>query len=76
MMTAEDPGLQKCGVWTVHSDTEGRPMLRGFAKSKPEAEALLAKLKADEQEAEFWLVELTHNELEDFKQFGMLPAEF
>ena len=76
MMTAQDPGLRKCGVWTVHSEFEGRPMLRAFCKTKLEADAMIAQLNREEMGADHWLVELTQNELEDFKNAGMLPPEF
>jgi hypothetical protein len=66
----------KCGVWTVHSEIDNKPSLRGFAKTKADAEARMAKLKADDSESEFWLVELTYGELEDFRNFGMLPPGF
>jgi hypothetical protein len=78
-MVAASTWEQKCGVWTVHSEREGRPTLRGFAKSKADAEALLAKLKDDDADAamtEYWVLEITAGELDDFRQFGMLPPGY
>lgn len=70
---------EKSGVWTVHSELEKRPMLRGFAKSKAEAEKMMADLKANDPDAaqsEYWLLELSRGELEDFRHVGMLPPGF
>ena len=78
-MSATPNFEEKCGIWTVHSETDSRPVLRGFAKSKSEAEELLNKLKgedADADKTEYWLLELSRGELEDFRQFGMLPPGF
>ena len=63
------------GIWTVHSEADGRPGLRGFAKSKAEAETLMARLKHDDANAaaEYWLIELSENALEDFRDAGMVP---
>lgn len=65
------------GIWTVHSETDGRPGLRGFATSQAEAEQLLSKLKTDDGEraaaTEYWLLELDVNQLEDFRDAGMVP---
>jgi len=70
---ATDAGLT--GIWTVHSEADGRPGLRGFAKSKAEAETLMAQLKLDDANAaaEYWLIELSENALEDFRDAGMVP---
>ena len=70
---------KKCGVWTVHSETDGRPRLRGFAKTRPEAEKVLLGLKAEDADAamtEYWVLEITKGELEDFRNFGMLPPGY
>lgn len=76
--TSADTGSLSSGIWTVHSEADGRPGLRGFAKSKAEAEALMASLKADDDNAsaEYWLIELSNNQLEDFKDAGMVPPGF
>ena len=70
---------QKCGVWTVHSEKDGHPTLRGFAKTRAEAEQVLAKLKGQDADAamtEYWVLEITVGELEDFRNFGMLPPGY
>lgn len=70
---------EKSGIWTVHSEFEKRPMLRGFAKSKAEAEQLMATLKKEDPDAaqtEYWLIELSRGALEDFRNFGMLPPGY
>lgn len=70
---------QKSGVWTVHSEYEGRPTLRGFAKTKNEAEQMLSKLKQGDSVGamtEYWVLEISAGELDDFRHYGMLPAGF
>jgi len=74
----QDPTAMS-GLWTVHSETESRPMLRGFAKTKEDAERLMADLKRDDEAAaqtEYWLLELSLGELADFRGAGMLPPDF
>ncbi len=73
--SAEKPSAGSSGIWTVHSETDGKPGLRSFAKSKLEAETAMARLKADDQDAraEYWLVELSDNDLADFRAAGMVP---
>lgn len=68
-------GSDLTGIWTVHSEADGRPGLRAFAKSKAEAESLMAQLKVDDDNAavEYWLIELSNNQLEDFRDAGMVP---
>lgn len=70
---------EKCGVWTVHSEFEARPTLRGFAKTKAEAEALMETMKSKDSDAhktKYWVLEITHGELDDFRNFAMLPPGF
>jgi hypothetical protein len=73
--TSAVSGSASSGIWTVHSEADGRPGLRGFAKTKAEAEALLASLKSDDDDprAEYWLIELSRDQLEDFKEAGLVP---
>lgn len=78
-MSASPNYEEKSGIWTVHSEFEKRPSLRGFRKTKAEAEKLMAELKAEDPDSastEYWLIELTHGALEDFRSFGMLPPGF
>ena len=78
-MSASPNTEEKSGIWTVHSEFEKRPSLRGFTKTKAEAEKLMATLKAedpDSAKAEYWLIELSVGALEDFRSFGMLPPGF
>jgi hypothetical protein len=70
---------KKSGVWTVHSENDHRPTLRGFAKTKADAEALLQKLKGSDADAamtQYWVLEITVGELDDFRHYGMLPPGF
>lgn len=73
--TSASTGSSSSGIWTVHSEADGRPGLRGFAKTKAEAETLMARLKHDDENAaaEYWLIELSNNQLEDFRDAGMVP---
>ena len=70
---------EKSGGWTVHGEVGGRPSLRGFARTKVEAERLMATLEGEDAadaKSEYWLIELTRGALEDFRSFGMLPAGY
>lgn len=80
---AQDPNAQDptamSGIWTVHSSFEDRPMLRGFARTKTDAEKLMADLQQEDADAaatEYWLLELSKGELADFRDAGMLPPNF
>lgn len=73
--TDVDP-TKPSGIWTIHSEIENRPMLRGFAKSKADADKRMKELQADDQDSKFWLIELTFGELQDFRDYGMLPPGF
>lgn len=69
----------KSGVWTVHSETDRHPTLRGFAKSRAEAEALLSQLRGADPDAartEYWIYELSHGSLQDFRDADMVPEGF
>jgi hypothetical protein len=63
------------GIWTVHSEAGGMPGLRGFAKTKADADALMARVQHLDADAgtKYWLLELTIDELEDFREAGILP---
>ena len=70
---------EKCGVWTVHSEVGKRPTLRGFAKTRADAEKLMQELKSKDSDAthsEYWVLELSKGELEDFRAFQMLPPGY
>ena len=73
-----DKDASLSGIWTVHSESGGKPGLRGFAKTRREAETMMARYKADDQDAgaDYWLVELSTTALEDFRDAGMVPDGF
>jgi hypothetical protein len=69
----------KSGVWTVHSEADKRPQLRGFAHTRDEALALMARLQGEDADAsttEYWVYEISKGALQDFRDFNMLPPGF
>jgi hypothetical protein len=77
--TQETDWTAKSGVWTVHSEMDNHPQLRGFAKTQAEAEGLMAKIKAGDADADktrYWVYEISKGALQDFRDFNMLPEGF
>jgi len=66
------------GIWSVHSERDNKPMLRGFSKTETSANDLLKTLRAEDNDAdetEYWVLELTENEVADFSNAGMLDVK-
>lgn len=65
------------GFFGIHSEKNGCPMMRGWAKSEAEANAMLEKIKASdaEPEDEYWIMEMTEPELETHRAVGLIPEE-
>ncbi len=76
MSSATAPtGSTPSGIWTVHSETGGKPGLRAFARTKAEAERLMAGFKIGDEDAaaQYWVIELTNDQLGDFRDAGLVP---
>jgi hypothetical protein len=76
--TSKDPHEELSALWSVHSETEGQPMMRAWTKSEAEAEAELEKLKASDEDAsktEYWVMQLTTGDVNNFKASGFIPED-
>lgn len=64
-------------LWAVHSEKQGMPAFRTWAKTKAEAQAKLAALEArdaDQRDDEYWITELTDTQIRSFTAMGLIPA--
>ena len=70
-------GNELTGLFGIHSQKEGMPAMRGWAKSKEAAEELLEKIKASDEvpEDEYWILEMSRAEVDSHKAVGYLPAD-
>lgn len=65
-------------LWSVHSETDGMPMMRAWAKSESEAKGVLEELKASDEDAaktDYWVLRLTNHEVSQFKASGFIPDD-
>ncbi len=64
-------------LWSVHSESDGMPMMRAWARSEDEAKTVLEELKSadDDASAEYWVLQLTHGEVAQFKASGFIPED-
>lgn len=65
-------------LWSVHSETDGMPVMRAWARSEDEAKTVLEELKASDEDAaktEYWVLQLTNGEVSQFKASGFIPAD-
>jgi hypothetical protein len=63
--------------WGVHSEKDGKPVIRAWAKSEAEANALVGKIKAGDSipEDEYWVTPLSERSVAMFKESGFIPAD-
>lgn len=64
-------------LWAIHSSTDGRPAMRGFARSEAEALRDLEALRETDGEhadKEYWLTPLTAEDVNNLERAGFLPA--
>lgn len=81
-MNQEDPN-ELSPLWSVHSDEGGMPMMRAWAKSEDEAKALLEEIKAadeasprsPDEKADYWVLQLSLEEVSQFKASGFIPDD-
>lgn len=74
-MMSEEPIMTN--VWAIHSDTDGRPLLRGWAHGESAARQKLEEIKSGDgvQDARYWVSQLEQNQLEALKGSGILPPD-
>lgn len=64
--------------WGVHSEKDGKPVLRAWAPSEAEANALIEQIKAadaDHPDDEYFVTELSERSVRMFKDSGFIPAD-
>jgi hypothetical protein len=65
-------------AWAVHAERDGKPWMCGWAKTEADAKAELERVsKNDEQaeETEYWVMQMTTEELESYKAAGVISAD-
>lgn len=68
------PEATGTGLWAIHSTKDHKPLMRGWANSKGEAEERLAQIRAtdSEPEDEYWILEMTEVEADNFRLTELL----
>ncbi len=65
-------------LWAVHSESDGKPYIRRWAKSETEASALIPELKKTDALAAtntYWVTQLTVGEVAGLKHTGFIPKD-
>lgn len=64
-------------LWAVHSEKDGRPVFRTWAKSKNEADEALARVRAGDPQPDdrYFVQPLSDEDVYNFKRVGMIPAD-
>lgn len=65
-------------LWSVHSETDGMPVIRAWARSEAEAKTVLEELKGSDEDAQkttYWVLQLTNGEVSQFKASGFIPDD-
>jgi hypothetical protein len=65
-------------LWAVHSEKDGMPQLRGWARSEAEAQRLLEQIRADDGERrddQYWVMQMTKKHIEHGKNTGFIPKD-
>ena len=65
-------------AWAVHAEHDGKPRMCGWAKTEQEAKAEAKRLEqtdADSQNTEYWVMQMTQDELQSFKASGFIPQD-
>jgi len=75
---ATEPHDTLSALWSVHSDLEDQPMIRVWTRSEADANTELAKLKSEDEDAaktEYWVMQLTEGDVNNFKASGFIPED-
>lgn len=65
-------------LWAVHSESDGKPYIRRWAKSEAEATGLIPELKKTDALAAtntYWVTQLTVGEVAGLKHTGFIPKD-
>lgn len=65
-------------LWGIHSEKNQRPVFRGWARSKGEAEKRMAEIKAEDAESaddRYWITHMTKAQVAGFKGMGAIPND-
>ncbi|MEE2901205.1 MAG: hypothetical protein VYC39_02700 [Myxococcota bacterium] len=62
-------------AWAIHGKRDGNPWMCGWSKSEESANAEKNRLQKAEADAEFWVMQMTEDELETFKAAGLSPID-
>ena len=65
-------------LWGVHSEKDGRPVFRGWAKSKNDADTVAARIRkddGDQPDDRYFVLPLSDEDVFNFKRVGMIPAD-
>ena len=75
---AEEEVFAVVDFWGVHSSKDNQPLFRGWGKTKEEAEKRLEEIRRDDgdaQDDEYWVVQMTEDELERCRAEGVIPED-
>jgi hypothetical protein len=63
-------------LWAIHSEKDGRPVLRRWAPSEDEANRVMGELKSTDATPEdgYWITRLSSHQIEALKGNGFIPA--
>ncbi len=64
-------------LWAIHSDKNGMPVLRAWAKSEADANAKLNEIKSSDAAPEdsYWVTQLLAHQIEALKGNGFIPGD-
>ena len=78
MMESSTENHDFAPVWAVHAERDQQPWLRGWAKSKEEAEAKMAEYQTTDDEGgktSYWVVQMTRDEVAVNQAMGVIPDQ-
>ena len=63
--------------WAIHSNKNGMPVLRAWAKSESDANAKLNEIKSSDPTPEdsYWVTQLLAHQIEALKGNGFIPGD-
>ncbi len=75
METAMENQPVMTDVWAIHSDSDGRPMMRGWARGEASAKARLEEIRNGDgvKDERYWVSRLEQNQLEALQGSGLIP---